>query len=263
MRTKHFILILSAIIVVFSSCVIREPEDKEVLTKSGWSMFRGIERDVVDQVQLFDKMLFVDTYVNTPDSLKRHYLFENFGQYSLTVRGADYVFKLDNDTSYVITTDSKSIHSPGAEWVARGNNWTYYMTIQNISKNKWRLNIHQLMSYYSVYPVKENLEIECTDTVAPKRFRDSDFSVSGDAIWIDISRYDCDATLNCTITSPLKYVRKNRFFSEGEIAIEAVDSVQDKRVETVARYMNDGSGKVKITFQGMTSIYTNYQWLVY
>lgn len=256
-------MIFSAIVVALSSCVIREPEDKEVLTRPGWSMFRGIERDMVDQVQLFDKMLFVDTYLNTPDSLKKRYLFDNFGQYRLTVRDADYVFKLDNDTSYVITTDSKSIHSLGAEWVARGNDWTYYMTIQNISRNKWRLNIHPIMSYYSVYPVKENLEIECADTAAPKRFKDSDFSVSGDAIWIDNSQYNYDATLNCSITSPLKYVRKNHFFSEGEIAIEAVDSVQSKKAETIAKYIHDGSDKVRITFQGITSVYTNYQWLVY
>ncbi|HET7732922.1 MAG TPA: hypothetical protein VFK73_03710, partial [Paludibacter sp.] len=228
MRTKHFILIISAIVLVISSCVIREPEDKSTLTEPGWSMFCNVEPCVIEQIQTFDKMLFVDSYLNTPDSLKKHYFFDNFGQYSLTVRDADYIFKMDKDTSYVITTDAKSIHSVGTEWVAKGNSWTYYMTVQCLAKNKWRLNIHPIKSYYSVYPEKENLEIQCTDTVAPKRFRDSDFSVSGDAVWIDNSRYDSEATLNYTITSPLKYVRKNRFFSEGEVIIAAVDSVQNK-----------------------------------
>jgi hypothetical protein len=263
MRTKHFILALFAIAVSLSSCVIREPEDKSTLTEPGWRMFCNVEPCVIEQIQVFDKMLFVDSYLNTPDSLKKRYLFDNFGQYSLTIRGADCIFKMDNDTNYVISTDSKSIHNVGSEWMAKGNNWTYYMTVQCISKNKWRLNIHVIKSYYSIYPDKENLEIECTDTVAPKRFRDSDFSVSGDAVWIDNSRYASDATLNYTITSPLKYVRKNRFFSEGEITITAVDSIQNKKAETVAKYINDGSAKVEITFNGMTSIYTNYQWLVY
>jgi ABC-type antimicrobial peptide transport system permease subunit len=263
MKTKYFILAFFAIVLVLCSCVIREPEDKEVLTRPGRLLYNQIEPTLIEQIQLFDKILFVDTYQNTPDSLKTHYLFDNFGQYGFTVRGTDCFFKMDNDTSCVITTDSKSIHSVGAMWLVKGQSLPYYLTIRNISRNKWRLNIHPTNSYYSVHPVSESLEIECTDTVAPKRFKDSDFSVSGNMELADNSYSDGARTLTAVIISPLQYIRVNNFFSAGGVKITAANRVQNKKAETVAEYINDDSPKMKITFEGITSVYTNYQWLVY
>ena len=240
----------------FTSCVIREPEDKTTLTKGGYQLFTRFEADIAEQTRMFDKVLFVDKYMNTPDSLKTRFRNEYFDIYSLRFKQNICNFvNLNNDTVYKVITDSHSIHTSGTEWLIKGSN-QYYLKVTCLQKNKWQLSVFKTYMAYSDYLSKSNLELTCTDTIAPALYQNANFEITGNAEFVE-NYFRYPVVISYMISEPLKHNNTSVLFKAGLVTITANDSRENNTASTEARYMNTLSPSVEIKFNGVTSTYSS------
>lgn len=253
-KSNHIIVVFCLLLLAFTSCVIREPEGKTELTKGGHQLFTRVEKDIIEQTRLFDKVLFLDRYINTPDSLKAKFRNEYFDIYNLRFQQNICNFvNLSNDTLYKVITDSHSIHTVGTEWLIKSSN-QYYLKVTCLQKNKWKLSVFKAYMIHSYYLNKSNLELTCTDTIAPTLYQNANFEISGNAELID--NYDVNPVIiSYLIYKPLKHNNTSTFFKSGSVTITANDSIEGKTVTTDVQYINALSHSVEITVNGVTSTY--------
>lgn len=242
---------------VFSlaSCVIREPEDKSVLTQAGFQVFRQVESDIVEQTRLFDKVLLISNYMNTPDSLKRKFRIDNFEPFNLKFKQNICSFvNSNNDTLYTIITASKPITTVDAEWLIKEHHSSYFLQVKCTQKNHWKMSVYSIDTLYSYYLNRTNLELTCTDTVSPIRYTNSTFEISGNATLLE-SYYVHSVAIDYSINEPLKHTKESTIFTQGTLNITATDSISDKKSVTSCRYLMSESPSVEIHFKGITTIY--------
>jgi len=255
-KSNYFIVVFCLLVLGFTSCVIREPEDKTTLTKGGYQLFTRFEADISEQTRLFDKVLFLDKYINTPDSLKARFHNEYFDIYTLRFKQNICNFvNLSKDTVYKVITDSHSIHATGAEWLIKSSDQTY-LKVTCLQKNKWKLSVFKTYMTYSYSLNESNLELTCTDTIAPALYQNANFEITGNAKLIE-DNYSYSVVFDYVIGEPLKHNNTSVLFKDGLVTITANDSVHNRTATTEARYINAISPSVEIKFNGVTSTYKN------
>ena len=258
MKPTHFILIFFAVVFALSSCVIREPEDKSVLTKGGFQMFMQVENDILEQTRLFDKVLLVSNYMSTPDSLKWKFHLANFELFNLKFKQNTCSFmNSNNDTLYTIITSSKSINTVDSEWLIKEHYSSYFLRVKCTQKNQWKMSVYKTDSLYSYYLNSSNLELTCTDTIAPIRYTNANFDIRGNASLVE-NNYRYPVVLDYSISEVLKHTSISTSIYQGTINIEASDSISNKKSKAICRFLMTEAPSVEISFNGITSIYKDW-----
>lgn len=261
MKDKLILLVSFMLVLGFQSCEIREPEIKPDFAKTGKQMFNYADENIFNLIGLFDKVLFLDTYQNTTDSLKYKFKDDYFQQYLIknpVVNKWYFIRTSDNDTIYTIITDSKSIHSPNAEWLINEKYNNNFCTIQCVSDKKWQVKM--LQGYLSFWHAEAGLNIECTDSVAPSLYQTGNFKITGDGILESAESYTQQVRLTYQIKDTLVHRQSVWVFTEGSIDVSAKDLETNQSESANGRYyMNrDNKNELEITYHNRTQIYDNW-----
>lgn len=247
---KHTIYLLLAVASLMSSCIIREPENREVLTQSGLNLSWQANDVLTNELRMLDKVLFIQSYSDTANTYKSAFLKETFPQYNLKFSGNSwYITDSGKDTVYTILTDSKSIHQPGAEWQVAYFRNTLHLTIKCAEKNKWQLLVSKVDSTYGYRLYKTDLTVFCSDASAPVTYQKGNFEVTGSSSFGSYVPY----FFRFNINEALKHDKISTNFSQGKMTVEVNDTINNRKSSTVVDYLNNGS--IQITFNGIKQVY--------
>jgi len=256
MKKKLFLLTNLLLVFCLSSCEIEAPEYESDYTKTGKEMFLNTEAHVVSWVSRFDDALKLDTYMNTPDSMK-----ETIRQLYFTSNGIrhekpnNWYIMLNADTICTIMTDSKSIHTVGAVWQFKMVNANKFSTISCLAPNKWQIKVVEVSSYR--WLDNADIEVVCTDITAPPAFRDSHFEISGQGNMTSVPLYGQQVNITYKITDKLVHDPSTFMFSSGSFEIEAFDLDKAKMELATGEFVKAIGDKrwIQITSRGRTQIY--------
>lgn len=263
MKDKLILFVSFILVLGFQSCEIREPESKPDFAKTGKQMFDYSALNVYDMLRYFDKILFLDTYKKTPDSLKYIFVSEYFQQYKIKnslgnswdiIRIGNY----SNDTVYTILTDTISIHSTGAIWKIRESYTDNYAEISCLSDKKWQIKfVGRNTSYWNI---NTELMLECTDSTNPLMFQSGNFKIIGEGILESEDGFPQHVRVNYQIKDSLSHVQNNWLFPSGSIDVTAEDLNTNQKESANGRYFIDSKNenKIEITYHGRTQLYQNW-----
>jgi len=264
MKNKLFLLTNLLLVFCFSSCEIESSEYESEYTTTGKEMFQHTEAHVVNWVSRFDDALKLDTYMNTPDSLKetiRQLYFTNNGISHTKLN--NWSVLLNTDTICTVVTDSKSIHRVGAVWSFKMGNTNVFSTISCVAPNKWHIKVVEVPSYY--WLDNADYEVVCTDIDAPAAFIDSHFEISGQGNMTSDPLYGQRVNITYEITDKLVHDPSSFMFSSGSFGIKAIDLDKDKMDLATGEYLKAmGDDRwVQITSRGRTQIYSDLYYYEY
>jgi len=264
MKNKLFLLANLLLVLCLSSCEIESSECESEYTTTGKEMFLHTEAHVVSWVGRFDDALKLDTYMNTPDSLKetiRQLYFTSFGIGHS--KPNSWSVLLNADTICTVVTDSKSIHTVGAIWSFKMGNANEFSTISCIAPNKWQIKVVEVSSYH--WLDNADFEVVCTDVAAPPAFSDSHFEISGQGNMTTGSSYGQRVNIKYKTTDNLVHDPSTFMFSSGGFEIEAFDLDKDKKELATGEYLKAmGDDRwVQITSRGRTQIYSDLYYYQY
>ena len=259
MKTRQIIISFGLVLALMSSCVIREPESKSELTKGGMQMFREAETDIKRQTEIFDIMLFLDSYIRTPDQLKFLYL-KNNSEYGIRVNQNKYYFRLNySDSLCVDFAPTQSMFNSGEEFFIVNSKFQYdSIRVKCIQKNKWKITSTDL--HFKEWNIDQpQLNISCADTVSPAYYKKAHYTLTGNSRLL-LESFVQDITLDYKITEPLVHSIDNVFFRAGAIETIAKDSTSSSNLQqtSVGRYLNTEPLSVEISIRGISFIYKNW-----
>jgi hypothetical protein len=231
--------------------MIREPDTKNDLTKGGFQMFDRVNTDLAVKTSLFDKVLFLNSYLETADLLKWDFLNSHFPNFTLKKTGDNWNF-LDNSNRivYSIVPDSHLISSIGSEWIVYGENGGFFH-VKCIDKNAWSLLDDKRDSL-----TQNNLLLTCTNSKVPSSYQHANFQITGSEQFYD-RNFSGAVLFLYSIVEPLLHDSTSTVFYQGKLNISVSDLVLKKQAETEATYLISDSPSVEIIFNGMTNLYKN------
>ena len=258
MKTKLLFYLLLA--VTFSSCVIREPEVKPDVVSPGMRMFDYSDFNLQYLTRYFNRVLLMDSFFNSPDSLKKSFRDTYFYQFQISHKDTNHWYlKSSNDTAFVIVTDSQSIQKVNAEWLIKDQYDSSYCKVSCIAHNSWVIKAAgNKMQYWNV---NAELQIVCKDTKTPLSFFDNNFTVTGKGVLNSSDDYGFAQKMKLTyqIKDPLIHESKRWTFVDGNIDITAQDSTANRTELASAKYINGITISVEIIYHGKTKVYDNWQ----
>ncbi len=261
MKNRQIILFFAILLALLSSCVIREPESKSVLTNGGMKMFRLAEDDIMQQVRIFDIMLFLDKYMHKPESQKALFLKDS-SEYNLRIFDNKCLFRANYDTLYVKLDSQQSIYTPGVElYVVSKDNYNDTIRVKCVQKNKWQIAMER--TGFMNWGVKQlETTLTCLESSSPTKYKNSDFEITGSAN-LESLFYGYDTFMDYTITEPLKHIKGSTVFNTGAINVSAVDSVSLEQQTVVGTYINTTKPSVEISIRGISYVYENWAYYYY
>lgn len=256
MKTNFIIILLT--VFVFSACIIREPDPNPDVTKTGKELFQHTEFSILSLTNHFDIALRIDTYRNTPDSLKetvRQTYLENYGV--ILKKPSTWYLKYKKDTLYTIISDTKSIQSTGASWSVKNSTSNKFTTITSLSANKWKIEAAE--SEVGNWEQNSDLEIRCTDATTPASFGTSNFKIMGNGV-LKLTSSRQNVIVNYSITDSLKRVPNLYLFRGGKVSMSAKENNSAVNELATAEYITNTSKYpfVRITYKSYSQVYENW-----
>jgi hypothetical protein len=255
-------LFLLITLFVFCSCVIREPETKPDDTRVGLQMFNYSETSIFYMVRCFDKMLFLNSYINKTDSAKNIFRKQYFQQYKFTQPTVNKWFikrETDGDTIYTIYTDGNSIHKIGSIWKLKEKNDSILYTITCKSANKWE--IEALNKRVESWNVNAKITINCIDSFAPVMYQTSNFVIKGGGILTsnNENKEQQQLQINYSIKDSLIHRKPIWICTSGSLDLEVKEFDTGHTEKAVGKYYNieRNVNSLEITYHNKVNTYTN------
>ena len=266
MRSKLILLVSLIVLLGFNSCEIREPATKPDFAVAGKQMFDYSAQNINDMTRYFDKVLFLDAYKKSPDSLKFKFVTEYFPQYQIINSWGNNwniigIGNYYNDTVYSIITDSNSIYQPGAIWKLRESYADSYAVISCLSEKKWQIKFSGRNG--SVWNINTEINLECTDNVNPLMFQTGNFKIIGSGILDSEEGYSQHVRINYLVKDTLTHIQNNSIYPSGSIDVTAEDLETNQKETANGRYFINSKNEniIEITYHGRTHEYQN--WIYY
>lgn len=263
MRNKLILLVSLIVLLGFNSCEIREPQIKPDFAVAGKQMFDNSAQNIYDMMRYFDRVLFLDTYKKTPDSLKYIFVSEYFQQYKINNSLGNNWFIMSNgyysnDTVYSIITDANSIHSTGAIWKIRESYADSYAVISCLSDKKWQIKFSGRNG--TVWNINTEINLDCTDSSDPLMFETGNFKITGSGILESVDGYSQHVRINYQVKDTLNHVQNNSIYPSGSIDVTAEDLETNQKESANGRYFINSKNayKIEITYHGRTQVYQNW-----
>ncbi|MFZ4724855.1 MAG: hypothetical protein ACOYMD_05375 [Paludibacter sp.] len=259
MKTKYPIIIL-LLLMLFTSCVIREAEPKPDFTKTGYQILRASESGIFELITLFDNSLKINNYINTPDSLKEvtkkkffvttQIKYEKPNKWNLTQNNFD--------TISTIVSDSISLNKIGAIWFVKERKADDYCKIECIANNKWKI----IALKTTIYGLTENANLifECTDGKNPMSFKTSNFIITGSGDLTSIFQEEQNVYLTYSIKDKLMNDTTYSRIISGSMDLTAKDLETNQSSTATATYSKQNGGKASLIIDsnGYTNTYDNW-----
>ena len=240
---KHIYFILLLVVLGFSSCVIREPEDKVVLVRSGSNILNLIQQFIVKESNMLDKALAVNAF-SGKDSLVRKALVEDYlgVQYQMSNMGnVSAISSKFNTVKYLVFRDSLPLDSVGAIWQVKSIDYfSMGVVIKCVGKNKWNVEVYPVDSTYLTQSV---LEFSCLDSIKPVLFQKSNFEIKGSGRMVQ-QNYQYDVFLDFSIEQPLEHSLREVGLRNGRMVINTTNTKDSKSSKTEATYLYVDKGFV-------------------
>lgn len=261
MKNKQILFLGFILLLGFNSCVIREPETKPDFVSTGKRMFDYSQNNIYNFTRYFDKVLFLDAYSKTPDSLKQNFRDSYFPQYDIKKTDGNkwYIIRTsDSDTIYTVITDANSIQIPGAIWKLREQYTDSFCTVNCVSDQNWQLKA--TASQLNFWNLSAGLNFECTDNVAPLLYQTATFKITGGGSMLSAESYMQQVRISYQIKDALIHDSSSRTFTTGSIDVSAEELETKKYELTNGRYfLSSTNGSFyEITYHGRSQIYDNW-----
>ncbi|MDD3320787.1 MAG: hypothetical protein PHS59_05020 [Paludibacter sp.] len=266
MNKINSILFFMLLIVSFSSCEISEPENKPDFAQPASEMFYFTSTLISNEIRLFDKLLFLESYLNMDDSIKQVFKNQYFQQYEI-VHPISHIYLFvrnsDNDTIYTILTDTNSIHLQGAVWKIKEQYQDSFSVVNCKGNEKWEM--HKVEDSNSKQHRELILQLQCRDSVPAILFQNTNFGITGNGVSENINYGIQNLRISFQIKDTLVYQGEQNSITEGSININADDDENNKHETTNGRYFVDteNESNYEITYHNRTRIYKTYNsfWL--
>jgi hypothetical protein len=258
MKLNLYIIFAILVVIVFNACVLREPESKPDITKTGKQMFLNAEAEIQTLIMLSDYAIKLETYWNTPDSLKETVRQKYFSNNGINHVGTNkWYICTKYDTICSIITDLKSIHSVNAKWLIQYRNTAHSIVLKCIEINKWQVSTFETPIYNWIST--DTIEIKSTNKSTPKSFGESYFYVSAKGVLN--SRNDQNIQLQYNTVENLTQDSAKQVFKSGILDLTATEVQTSKTKKAIAEYLSSSSDNksVKISIDGYTKTYTGYE----
>ncbi len=257
MNTFQKVIFAVFLAISFSSCLLREADRKPDTTLVGKQLFLNAESNIVSLISLSNFAFKLETYRNTPDSLKetiRQKYFLTYGVTNLSLNRWAIFNKYD--TLCIITTDGNSIHKLNAEWkilTKRSN--SNFITLKCSNFNTWNI-YSNLLNIYS-WSSTDSISMKCTESVAAKTFNENKFEISAKGHLT--SNFGTRVLLEYNTIQVLKHDSTAIAFKTGSLNVSALNletsKVKTATIEFIDALKQDRS--VRISIDGLQQTYQN------
>lgn len=261
METKVKLLLALLTVLLFSSCVIREPEIRPDYTKAGFQMYQNSENQIIKLTDLFDVALMLDSFIKTPDVSKPDFRKKYLPGYEvLHSNDSNYYFRIKNstDTAYYFRTNSKSLQSVNTEWLVKGNSvFENYTIIKCKALKNWQITLND---FDNNWIQNADINFVCTEKLSPVSYQNSNFSLTGNGNLTSEGVYKQEVKISYNINDSLRHEPETLRFKNGILNITAIDLETNQTETTSAEYIdaNSSEWRVKIIYNGRTQIYDRY-----
>lgn len=244
------------VFLLFSACEIDTHELPTNYDDPAKTMFDISYQNLALYCNMIDKVLKLNTYINTPEAQKQQiedkYLFE----YKIrTVNNKDYFLLVGGDTAYTIGTNNQNINAPGSSFTIKKQRYYDAVTITNVGTNQWYISggfIRLLGFVYSTH-----LNFECTDGTPAESFEGNNFTITGDCTFSKIQYSYTDFKYDIVDKITHKANSKFYVFDKGEWNIMGQNDNSEVIDTAFSKFTSEGNTLLpELLYRGRTK---NYQ----
>jgi hypothetical protein len=254
-RFSYYILVI--VLLFFSACEIDRAELAYGYDHPAKTMFDLSYQNIIFYSNLLDKVLKLNTYINTPDAQKQQVEDKLLPEFKIrTVNKSDYYLLVAGDTAYTINTNNQNINVPQTIFTIKKQKYYDAVTITNIGTNQWHISGSYIKLLGIVYST--NLNFECSDQTPAESFETNNFTITGDCVFSKHMRYP-HTDFKYDITDKITHKAKSKFyvFDKGEWNIMGQNENSDVIDTTFSKFTSEGNSLlVQLLYRSRT---TNYQ----
>ncbi len=261
MKKVIFYLLCLITFVLIPACEIEEAEPKPDFAKPASQMFYYSSANIFDKMRLFDKMLFLESYLDMNDTLQQESFIKDYFQYRIekeSVGKYNFVELINNEVRYTIFTDEASIYSIGTEWHILEYPGDSVCKVKYLGGNEWKLNKTET----NYYGFNEDIELvfKLNDTIAPLLFQTGNFCVFGNGVLNTAGNYLSSVQISYNIKDSLVYSPISKNILEGNLELEGENKEDHKLISAVGTFLGGDLDEVKyqVLFNNRTKTYQNY-----
>jgi hypothetical protein len=249
--------VLVFVFLFFSACEIEREELSTGYDHPAKTMFDLSYQNIVFYSNLMDKVLKLNTYINTPDAQKQQVEDKLLPEFKIrTVNKSDYFLLVAGDTAYTIGTNNQNINVFGSSFTIKKQRYYDSVTISNVGTNQWYISGSYIRLLGIVYST--HLYFECTDQTPAESFETNNFTITGDCTFSKLMLYP-RTDFKYDIADKITHKANSKFyvFDKGEWNIMGQNENSDVIDTTFSKFTSEGNTLlVQLLYRSRT---TNYQ----
>lgn len=238
-KFSSFVLVF--VFLFFSACEIEREELTYGYYHPAKTMFDLSYQNIVFYSNLMDKVLKLNTYINTPDAQKQQIEDKLLPQFKIrTVNKIDYFLLVAGDTAFTINTNNQNLNNADSRFTIKKQKYYDEVTITNVGINQWSISGGYAKLLGLVYST--HLNFECTDQTPAESFETNNFTITGDCTFSKHMQYPL-ATFKYDIADKITHKANSKFyiFDTGEWNIMGQNDDSDVIDTTFSKFTSEGN----------------------
>lgn len=252
---KFKLSVFALLLLIFTACKIDGPDAPADYNQPGKIMFDLSNRNLNFYSNLLDKALKINTYINSPDSLKQQMEDKYLMDFKIrTKNNKDYFLLISGDTIYAINTNNQNLNDPGSCFSINRVHFDT-ITIANTGKNNWSINESNVGLLYRNFFT--SLNFYCADQTMPESFESGNFEITGSFSFVAWRLYP-NTLFEFSITEKFIHNANTKFhiFQKGacEISGQNKNSTESETTQANFELLNNQLD-IEIIYKLRTKIY--------